>query len=602
MDTGLPRIENGEDEMPAKSPRASIERGSLCARALASSVKQEDRMTLARSLVHGVVSAYWNELERASRRRSLLRKLPMDIEVSSTSEELSVLAESIGVAAAKIDVMDAGYLIGVLYTSMMPDEIRAQNGAYYTPPALCEGLLDMATEAGVDWRSAQVLDPACGGGAFLSPVVRRMVESMKDCDAKTTVKSIERRLKGFELDPFAAWMSQVFLEVTLCDLSDGAEMRLDSVVRACDSLEQTVSGEGVDLVVGNPPYGRVKLSTDSREKFRRSLFGHANLYGLFTDLALRFARPGGVIAFVTPTSFLAGEYFKVLRGLLGREAPPVGIDFVAERRGVFADVLQETLLATYRKGDTPGVGRVHLISSGQNKSVERTVVGPFNLPEDTGQPWLMPRTEVQSKLLRQVGELPYRLADYGYTVSTGPLVWNRHKQSLRDRPGKGRYPLVWAESVRSDGVFSFRAERHNHKPYFEPKAEERWVVTKVPCLLVQRTTAKEQRRRLIAARLPVSFIEEHGAVVVENHLNMIKPVNGTPRVTAAALAALLNSDVVDQIFRCINGSVAVSAYELEALPLPLPEDMVEIEQLVNMRAERSTLERVVNCLYGNGAG
>ncbi len=602
MDTGLPRIENGEDEMLAKSPRASIERGSLRARALASSVKQEDRMTLARSLVHGVVSAYWNELERASRRSSLLRKLPMDIEVSSTSEELSVLAESIGVAAAKIDVMDAGYLVGVLYTSMMPDEIRAQNGAYYTPPALCEGLLDMATEAGVDWRSAQVLDPACGGGAFLSPVVRRMVESMKDCDAKTTVKSIERRLKGFELDPFAAWMSQVFLEVTLCDLSDGAEMRLDSVVRACDSLEQTVSGEGVDLVVGNPPYGRVKLSTDSREKFRRSLFGHANLYGLFTDLALRFARPGGVIAFVTPTSFLAGEYFKVLRGLLGREAPPVSIDFVAERRGVFADVLQETLLATYRKGDTPGAGRVHFISSGQNKSVERTVVGPFNLPEDTGQPWLMPRTEAQSKLLRQVGELPYRLADYGYTVSTGPLVWNRHKQSLRDRPGKGRYPLIWAESVRSDGVFSFRAERRNHKPYFEPKAEERWVVTKVPCLLVQRTTAKEQRRRLIAARLPASFIEEHGAVVVENHLNMIKPVNGTPRVAAAALAALLNSDVVDQIFRCINGSVAVSAYELEALPLPLPEDMVEIEQLVNMRAERSTLERVVNCLYGNGAG
>ncbi len=45
-------------------------------------------------------------------------------------------------------------------------------------------------------------------------------------------------------------------------------------------------------------------------------------------------------------------------------------------------------------------------------------------------------------------------------------------------------------------------------------------------------------------------------------MNMIKPLNGAPRVAPAALAVLLNSNVVDQVFRCINGSVAVSAYEL----------------------------------------
>ena len=188
------------------------------------------------------------------------------------------------------------------------------------------------------------------------------------------------------------------------------------------------------------------------------------------------------------------------------------------------------------------------------------------------------------------------------TVSTGPLVWNRHKPSLRDRPGKGRYPLVWAESVRSGGVFEFRAEKRNHKPYFEPEAGEGWVVTDFPCILLQRTTAKEQCRRLIATELPASFIEEHGAVVVENHLNMIKPLDDDPKVAAAALAVLLNSDVVDQVFRCINGSVAVSAYELEALPLPSPQDMKEIERLVKRRAKRETLERAVGRLYGNGVG
>ena len=559
-------------------------------------------MDFARSVVFRAVNAYWQRMQIVLDRHWTLRKPPFDAENTSVPEDTGELTKRIGEAAAELDVTEAGYAIGMLYTAMMPGGIRAQQGAYYTPPALCENLLDMATQAGVDWRTARILDPACGGGAFLSPVARRMARSLKDCEAKIALQNIQRRLHGFELDPFAAWMSQVFLDIALADLCHLAGTSLNSVVRVCDSLEQTVDGEKFDLVVGNPPYGRVRLSAISRNKFQRSLFGHANLYGLFTDLALRFTRKGGIIAYVTPTSFLAGEYFKALRGLLGREAPPANIDFVAKRKGVFADVLQETLLATYKRGGTSHTGKVHFISPGPNGSVVRTAAGPFNLPRDPSQPWLMPRTEAQSALVRRVGELPHRLADFGYTVSTGPLVWNRHKPGLRDRPGAGRYPLIWAESVRPDGVFSFRAEKRNHKPFFEPQAKERWVVTEFPCVLLQRTTAKEQCRRLIAAELPASFIKEHGAVVIENHLNMVKPLNGTPKVAPATLAVLLNSNIVDQVFRCINGSVAVSAYELEALPLPLPEDMEEIERLVNERANRATLEQALERSYGHGSG
>ena len=43
----------------------------------------------------------------------------------------------------------------------------------------------------------------------------------------------------------------------------------------CNALEQTLEGEGFGLVVGNPPYGRMTLTPALREKFRRSLFGHA---------------------------------------------------------------------------------------------------------------------------------------------------------------------------------------------------------------------------------------------------------------------------------------------------------------------------------------
>ena len=166
---------------------------------------------------------------------------------------------------------DASYRIGVLYTGLMPDERRARLGAHYTPRALCQRLLDMAEEAGVKWATARVLDPACGGGAFLSPLALRIAASLKDQPAEAVLTSIEQRLRGYEIDPFAAWMSQVFLDVTLAKPCLKAGRPLKSLVQVCDALEQEPGAERFDLVIGNPPYGRITLSPSLRQKFRRSL-------------------------------------------------------------------------------------------------------------------------------------------------------------------------------------------------------------------------------------------------------------------------------------------------------------------------------------------
>ena len=114
---------------------------------------------------------------------------------------------------------------------------------------------------------------------------------------------------------------------------------------------------------------------------------------------------------------------------------------------------------------------------------------------------------------------------------------------------------------------------------------------------MQRTTAKEQSRRLIATELPSHFLSQHGAVVIENHLNMIRPINGTPRISPKVLSALLNTEIVDQAFRCFSGSVAVSAYELEALPLPAPELLAPVAELIRDRAARTTIEEACSRLF-----
>lgn len=590
----LARTERGgEPARPAAldGKRSELARSRVMARAWADTLPELRRTDLAGLFARTALAAFAVEVAPGLSLRPSEEFARGHLD--ATAHEL---ATSIGREVSALLVIEACHFLTSLYTALLPGPTRSSLGAFYTPPALTGRLLDLAAEGGIDWSTARVLDPASGGGAFLLEVAARMRGALRGSEPAFVLAQIGTRLMGFEIDPRAAWLSQAALDIYLFDLAIASGRETPLCVRACDTLEETPSAR-YDLVVGNPPYGRVSLTAAQRARFARSLYGHANLYGVFTDIALRWARPGGVIAYLTPTSMLGGQYYSALRHMLAKQAPPVAIDFVHARRGVFEDVLQETLLATYRKGSRRKRFQVHYLNVENERQARLTKNGKVSLPDDSGHPWLAPREPAHVDLVKAAERMPTRLADWGYAVSTGPLVWNRFKDQLRDRAARGCRPLIWGEAVTPNGDFIHRADKKNHSPYFKLEAADGWLVVDRSCVLLQRTTAKEQQRRLIAAELPQAFIDTHGGVVIENHLNMVR-ARGPAAVSPAALAAILNSDVVDQVFRCISGSVAVSAFELEAIPLPSVTDIAQIERLVAKGASRAAIETALRQLYG----
>jgi adenine-specific DNA-methyltransferase len=557
-------------------------------RLAAEAIPERLRVSFAQAACARSIERYWS-LTNGRQGRDL-RPLGGSAPRAQLRREVQEMVDALGEVAAKLTPEEAAYLVGSAYASMLPAQLRADRGVYYTPPILADHLLDASEMAGTDWGSARVLDPACGGGAFLGPVATRMVRALKGCNRRVVVRNIGARLRGYEIDPFAASISQVFLDATLHDLLGGAGNDIANAVEVVDSLTRHTEDQ-FDLVVGNPPYGRVTLPPELRSIYSRSLFGHANLYGLFMDLAIRKSnRERGVVAYVTPTSFLSGEYFKRLRHLLSQETSPVYLDFVEGRAGVFDGVLQETLLATFRRGTKPRQGRVRFLNATE-AAVRVEAGGEFSLPAQPDRPWVLPRTATATAVATRLAVMPARLVDWGYRVSTGPLVWNRHKNQLRKTASQLTVPLLWAECVGADGSFEFRASRRNHQPYFLPRASDHWLLIQQKCVLLQRTTSKEQPRRLIAAELPEGFLREHGSVTVENHLNMLIP-SANACVDTATLAAFLNSRSADEAFRCISGSVAVSAYELESLPLPEPRRLGSLSEAVSKGAPRSELDSI----------
>jgi adenine-specific DNA-methyltransferase len=98
-------------------------------------------------------------------------------------------------------------------------------------------------------------------------------------------------------------------------------------------------------------------------------------------------------------------------------------------------------------------------------------------------------------------------------------------------------------------------------------AEDSAAVIRSAAAVMQRTTNDKQPRRLIAAMVDPAVVARWGGFVTENHTIVLTSEN--PEQLALAVA-LLNTSAVDQRYRRVSGTAAVSVTLLRKLDLPLP--------------------------------
>jgi adenine-specific DNA-methyltransferase len=543
------------------------------AEALIASVRA-DGIDMARAIAREVAEGWFD-----TKAESVIDIVAFDLTLPVLSTATAEQARALGRDLADLAIGEAISEIGRIYTRSLPADHRSAHGVYYTPPTLVQRLLDRAEGAGVDWLTARVISPSCGAGAFLVEDAARMVAAMDGAEPAIVVASVGARLRGWDIDPFAVWLSQVAVEAVVLPQVVASGKRLPPITERRDSLMDDWGGHvgAYDLVNDNPAFGKVTKTDAITERFARSQKGHINLYGLFIDVAVHLAKPrGGVIAYLTPTSYLGGNYFAQLRSLLVSEARPASIDLVESRQEVFPDVLQEVALSVFVRGRrslTASCAVVHVEPTG----LRIQDVGPLVVPKDLRGPWIIARDPTSVPLVAAMQKMDARLLDWGWTVKTGPLVPHKNAERMQDAPGPGRVPVIWAESISAiGGRFSIVCGRPGRKAWYAARQGKDSNVSTGAALLLQRTTAKEQHRRLIGAVMSQAAVDAVGGrVAVENHVNMLLPTGPKPQVSLARLAAFFASEAADRAFRCISGSVAVSATELEALPLPKVGDLIK---------------------------
>lgn len=449
---------------------------------------------------------------------------------------------------------------------MLPSKVRRSQATYFTPPTVADAVVDLAIDAGFDLSNDHVLDPAAGGAAFLSTLAGRMVS------AGLPTGEVSYRLNGIEIDAGLTILSRRLIAERL-----GAPLPRDVIITG-DALSVSIPAS-YGLVIANPPYGRMSLEDVQGEAWQQVAHsGHINKYALFAELCFRNAKPGGIVALVIPSSFRSGPLYDRMRAFIRSQGEVLSIGSIAGRDGVFIDVAQDISVLVARKGKAhqpdakvrfPIVGSI---------PPEVSVVEQV-LPANPGDAWPLPAIDRAT-----VGGAT--LADYGVTARAGYFVWNREPARLVAELGNKRgYPLVWAKNVRP-GELCRPAGKSGAKTDFVTFAEDSTAVINSPAAVMQRTTNDKQPRRLVAAMVDPAVVAQWGGFVTENH-TIILTAEDPDRLALAV--ALLNTSAVDQRYRRVSGTAAISVKLLRQLDLPVPEAFAVALRESNGDAEAAAL-------------
>ncbi|MCF2491439.1 Eco57I restriction-modification methylase domain-containing protein [Dyadobacter sp. CY347] len=183
-------------------------------------------------------------------------------------------------------------------------------GQVYTPPHIVEKILGDSGFYHADLTNKKILDPACGDGRFLVPIVEHIIKTT-DNDQRVSVLN---QIYGWDIDRHALEICRKNLDALV--EPQGISMKWN--LKFCDALKQVRRREKFDYIIGNPPYIRIQHLPITQRTFIQSHYifckkGSTDAYIAFFELASKLLSPGGTCGFVTPNGFLTSETGKPLR-------------------------------------------------------------------------------------------------------------------------------------------------------------------------------------------------------------------------------------------------------------------------------------------------
>lgn len=349
-----------------------------------------------------------------------------------------------------------------------------------------------------------------------------------------------------------------------------------------------------DVIISNPPYMKIRKNDIESTTMKNIVHGQPNMYFLFMAMASKLLKKEGQMIFINPRSFTSGAYFRKFREWFLSNVKITNIHLFHSRNNVFKTdkILQETLILKAIKSDkcintiTVTTSPNATFNNIDKLEVSKDIIINNNIDNFY---ILIPTNIEELEIISLINSWKYTMPELGFKLSTGKVVDFRATEFLKDEPDENTIPLVW--SCNFDNNKIKHPVKNNKSPQFILNTEnsKSLLMDNKDYILIKRFTSKEEPKRIQCALYLKDDSNEFDKIAIENHLNYI---NGDMTVKEMyGLFTILNSSYIDKYYRILNGSTQVNATEMNSIPMPDIDTIVEIGKRVIMENNIS----VQNC-------
>jgi len=201
--------------------------------------------------------------------------------------------------------------------------LNRERGEVFTRRWVVDLILDLVGYTPkADLAGKAIVEPSCGTGAFMIPIVERLAAS---CAVHgRSLADQHNAIRGFEVLAHHAENARQAVARKLSELGepvDVAERLARCWVTEADFLLSDHEGETADFVVGNPPYVRLEdIPDDANVAYRSAcptMWARSDLFVGFFERGLRMLAPDGRLGFICADRWMHNHYGARLRELIG---------------------------------------------------------------------------------------------------------------------------------------------------------------------------------------------------------------------------------------------------------------------------------------------
>jgi len=205
-----------------------------------------------------------------------------------------------------------GDSLPIAYQYFLSKKFRDNTGKFFTPKEVAEAMSNMLNIK----EGAIVFDPTCGGGTFLTSVLKRW--------GKSKIKIV-----GNDIDKSLVFLTEVLLLIHNTNKENKFEFHNQNLYNDFDAFNKLYGK--VDYILANPPFSmQIKSLEISSPLFD---LGYRNSDALFIDLCFELLKEGGKLVCLVPHSLVANKEFQNFRTEIEKRWTIKGVFILPE--GVF---------------------------------------------------------------------------------------------------------------------------------------------------------------------------------------------------------------------------------------------------------------------------